>query len=241
MRILLTRSEPDATELKRRLEALGHQSLVAPVLDIEFCAPPALLAAGPDALIATSRNALRAVRDHAELASLLKLPIFVVGPGTASLVRQLGFAEIVEGPAAARDLPPVIAGKFPDRRATLVQLAGDVLAFDLVGALNSAGFRASKVVVYRSLPARTLPPETITALRSGALDACIVMSPRAAVQFASLVADAGLDAEARRLTYLCLSPAVAGKLAVLAPPKVSIAERPNLEEVLALVTSLAEN
>lgn len=225
--------------LKAQLEAMGHEVILAPVLAIRPCAPERLGTGHAQAVIATSRNAMSAIAGHPDLASLTGLPIFVVGPKTGALARQLGFRRVIEGPGSAQELVPLIGAEANPTAGSLLHLAGETLAFDLKGALASAGLGYTSAIVYKSEPAENLPSETITAIRAGAIDAAIVMSPRTAEHLATLYRRAEVEGEARRIAYLAISAATAKALEPLAPQNVTIAARPTLEEVLALVTKLA--
>lgn len=232
MHILLTRPEQDAADLKERIEALGHRVSLSPLLSIVYETPPLDLA-GVQALIATSRNGLKALSRSPALPAAKSLPIFVVGPGTAALARELGFSRVIEGPGRARDLAGVIKAEAAPDGGELLHLSGDTLAFDTAEALTREGFRVRREIVYRSVPAQGLEPEVAQAIKAGRLDAVILMSPRTANVFVDLARAAGLGTEAGRLEFYCLSPAVAGALAPLAAQNVKIARLPNAEEMLA--------
>lgn len=238
MHLLVTRPEPDARELRARLEALGHRVTIEPLLRIELV-PDAIDLKGAQALIATSRNGLKALAESAVLPEALKLPIFTVGPATATLARSLGFARVTSGPASARELAPVIAALADPSAGPLLHLAGDVLATDLGAALQTAGFAVRQEIVYRSVPAHELSATTVEALSRGDIDAVILLSPRTAEIYAELIARNGLEHAARRLAHYCLSANVAAGLASLAPDEVAIAVQPNSEEMLALIARKA--
>ena len=61
MRVLVTRPEPEASELRVRLEQMGHTVTLAPIMQIDLFPPAADVLAGAQALLATSRNALKAL------------------------------------------------------------------------------------------------------------------------------------------------------------------------------------
>ena len=67
MRLLVTRPEPDAGREAEALAARGHEAVLAPLLKIEFTRDVPLDFAGVQALIVTSRNALRAMASRREL------------------------------------------------------------------------------------------------------------------------------------------------------------------------------
>jgi uroporphyrinogen-III synthase len=235
MHVLVTRAEPDASELKVQLEALGHTVTVEPLLQIEFMPLKAGSFKSAQALIATSRNGLRALAASPVRPHALKLPIFVVGPGTAELARTLGFQRIIEGAGTAGDLVPQVAGQIEPARGTVVYLAGETFAFDLEAALENQRIAVRKVTVYRAKPSQTLTARTAQLIASGPLDAVILMSPRTAAVFTQLVSAARLKDSAHRLAYLCLSKAVAQGLQGLGPVRAEVAAKPNTDEILRLV------
>lgn len=239
MHLLVTRPEADAHEVKSRLEALGHRVSLAPLLAAEFDTAKKIDLDQVQALVATSRNGVRALVQSPALEAALCLPFFAVGPATGEAARQAGFARVIEGPAGAADLVPVIAASTKPGDGPLLHLSGEQLAFDLKGALAGRGFELRQAILYRMRAATALPPEVADAIRTGALDGALFMSRRTAETFARLVAEAGIAEEARQLTYFCMSPAVAEALAPIEPVNVNIAGQPKLEEMLALAARLA--
>lgn len=237
MHILVTRPEADAAEFKARLEALGHRVTVDPLMRIVSCAPASLYCAKSGAVVATSRNALRAIADHPALPSLVELPLYVVGPGTAAMARGLGFGEIVTGPATAADLVEPIAAAAP--AGGVLHLRGEKIAFDLKTALAGRGVAVAEAVVYRQVAAERLSAETVSALAGRNLDIAVLMSPLTAQTYVSLVDAAGLGDAAGAVRYACLSAGIAEKMASL-PAETAVASKPRAEEMLALVVAMAE-
>ena len=239
MHILVTRPELDASELKVQLEAMGHTVTVEPLLQIELMPIESDAFDGAQAVVATSRNGLRALAESPARPAGLKLPIFAIGPATAELARALGFARVVEGAGTAHDLVPIIAGQLEPKAGSVIHLAGETLAFDLAAALENQGIAARKIVVYRAHPPKSLTVQTTQMIVEGALDAVILMSPRTAAVFAQLVVAAGQKDSAHCLTYLCLSQAVAQSLQSLGPVRSAVAAKPNSPEMLSLVGRVA--
>ena len=95
MRILVTRPEPDASREAEALAARGHEAVLAPLLNIEFARDVPVDLAGAQALIVTSRNALRALSSRRELEDARKLPLYAVGEATSRAARELGFTTVV--------------------------------------------------------------------------------------------------------------------------------------------------
>jgi len=238
MRLLVTRPEPDASREAEALAVRGHDAVLAPLLKIEFAPDVPLDLASAQALIVTSRNALRALATRRELEDARKLPVFAVGEATARAARELGFAILVRAPGTAAGLPELIGGKLDPKRGSLLQLAGENLAFDLKTALEAKGFTLHQPVLYRAVPAEQLPARVLSLLKAGELDGAILLSPRTARTFAALIGKHGAVTQGRRLVCYCLSQAVAEVLAPIGF-RVRVASKPREEDVLALVDSEA--
>lgn len=238
MHILVTRPEPGATELRLRLEGAGHRVTLAPMLSIVVNREALPDLEGVAGLIATSRNGLRALEGLRQLPVAQTLPVFVVGPGTARLARDLGFSTIIEGAGTGSGLVPVIGEWVAPGAGPLVHLAGDEVAFDLKGALAAKGYEVQQVAVYSSIPCDRLAPEVVAEIARGAVDLVVVMSPRTAEVLVERLLDAGLGDAAHRLTYVCLSEAVARRLIPLIPARIEVADAPHLEALLSRIVQL---
>jgi uroporphyrinogen-III synthase len=237
MRLLVTRPEPDASREAEAIAARGHEAVLAPLLAIEFAPDAALDLTGVQAIVVTSRNALRAIANRRELQEARELPLFAVGEVTARAGRKLGLA-VMTGPGAAAGLPELISARLDPKCGPVLHLAGENLAFDLKSALEAKGFTLRQPVLYRAVPAQALPAKALSLLEAGKLDGAILLSPRTARTFASLIDRQGAATQGRRLICYCLSQAVAEVLAPLGF-RVRVAPQPREEDVLALVDSEA--
>jgi uroporphyrinogen-III synthase len=238
MRLLVTRPEPDASRQAKSLAARGHEPVLAPLVTIQVLPDAPLALNRAQALIVTSRNALRAVATRPELGESLKLPLYAVGEATARAASELGFRRVIAGPGTAEGLATLIPSNLQPSAGALVHLAGDRLAFDLKSALEAEGFQVHQPVLYTAAPARDLPPQSLALLREGKLDGVILMSPRTAAIFAGLVIRHRAVTEALGLRCYCLSPAVAEAVAPFRP-LLLVAGRPREEDLLALIDSEA--
>jgi uroporphyrinogen-III synthase len=239
MRLLVTRPEPDALKLTALLEEAGHEAVVEPLLSVSFEGGDAVDLEGAQALIATSRNALRALKSLPGLAAARQLPLFAVGRATAAEARALGFGTVVTGAGTAAELVAHIVSVLDPAAGVLVHLAGDALAYDLAGELDAHGFRVRQPVVYRMAAATAFGETTAEALAMHEIDGVLLMSPRTAAVYARLVAKHGLTSAVRALPHFCLSAAVARQPKPLGTIPARIAEAPRLEEVLALIDETA--
>ena len=238
MRVLVTRPEPDAQDEVEALAMRGHEGVVSPLLIIEQIEDVALDLDGAQALIVTSRNALRVLAKHPALDAARGLPLFAVGEATARAARALGFATVIEGPGTGAGLAELIPRTANPSAGRLVHLAGETLAFDLKSALEARGFSVTAPVLYRAVPATELAPEALRSIKDGKLDGVILMSPRTAKTFLALLARYGAVTQGKRLVCYCISEAVAEVLTPLGF-RVRVAAHKREEDVLALLDSKA--
>jgi uroporphyrinogen-III synthase len=238
MNVIITRPIQDAEPLKTRIEELGCEVMLAPLMETVANDVPADAFANATAIVATSRNALTALAASPVLATLTPLPLYVVGPATAAAARDIGFARIVEGPGRAEDLAPMLRARAAGER--LIYLRGDVVAFDLESALAESGVNVVPVLAYRSVEAKALPPDVIKALQTGGIDAVTLMSPRTARIWSRLVVALSPPVQLSGITYLCLSERVGEALGPIAKIDMTlVSSQPNIEEMIALVKRLA--
>lgn len=162
MRILVTRPRQDAQPLAAELRERGHDVLVAPMLTIEAQAAPADIEttlAQAQAILVTSLNGMRRL---SEITTRRDLTIAAVGESTARLARESGFCNIAAAGGTAEQLAALAGARFQPNGGPLVHVSGAVIAGDIGGTLERAGFTYHRVVLYRAeaapgLPA-TLPP-----------------------------------------------------------------------------------
>lgn len=237
MRLMVTRPEQDSLTLKTRLVAQGHEVLIEPLISIDFSDPEAIEIDGVQALIATSRNGLRALAQSPALDRARELPVFCVGPGTAATAKAIGLQRIIEGPRAARELVVRISEEAEINGGPLVHLAGDHVTPVLADELQRLGYHVLQPMVYATRVAQRLSSPTVAHLRNGRIGGVLLLSPRTAEVYAGLIRQHNLVEASRRIQHICLSPAVARALTGLPAVKVSVAKAPNLQELLALTAS----
>ncbi len=243
MRLLLTRPEPDASAMVPALQALGCDVVLEPLLTVSFNATDALSLNGVQALIATSRNGLRALlpehrRDITAdpvLDMARQLPLFVVGKGTFALAQELGFGNLIQGDGRADALPTLIARSLRPQDGTILHLAGANLAAELKTPLGESGFILTSPVVYQAKRSSGFSRFTTELFHSGTIDSVLLMSPRTAATYADLVNKAQLVDSALEMTHFCLSEQIATHLSQLGSIYKVVSLKPNTQEMLALI------
>lgn len=232
MRIVLTRPRDDSERTAAALRARGHDVLVAPLMTIEPVT--ASLRGGWGGVIVTSANAAAAMAGHPALAELIRLPVYAVGKRSADAARQAGFTDVASAGGDVRDLVRVIVERRADAKAPLLYLAGEDRAGDLVGDLAVHGIAVELAVVYRAVTA-PFPPELISALKGGAVDAVLHFSRRSADNYVDGATKAGIAVPALAVRHLCLSAQIAEPFVAAGAGHVAVAKRPDEASLIALV------
>jgi uroporphyrinogen-III synthase len=114
-----------------------------------------------------------------------------------------------------------------------------VLAGDLQGKLEAAGFTLRRVVLYEAKAATTLSHETRMNLALGGVDMILLFSPRTARTFGELWRAAEAPSLGKT-TALCLSSAVAREIADLGWQRIETAANPDQPAMLAMVEAEIE-
>ena len=187
-RVLVTRSEPGASETAQRLADHGYAPVVDPLFAIE-----AIPAALPpyDALAFTSANGVRA---FARLDQTRDRPVFCVGGRTAQEALDLGFTQIMSADGDVKELADLIENRAKPG-ARLLHTGNEESRGDLSGILAARGVQASFAPTFRAAPIAAPGPRLAAHLRGEpAFDAILIHSARAAAILSQFAADAPLHA-----------------------------------------------
>jgi uroporphyrinogen-III synthase len=236
-KIWITRPALDARRFCEELEAADLPVSVTPtfysLLDVEFLdldlqlflnSPPL------GALVATSRNGVRAFSQMKDFEKYTHLPFFTVGKATGELARSIGFKDVRVGPGRAEGLLPLIREynqAFGDEvygdevcddgsLKRIVNLRGDEQAFALKAALETDNPLLKSlfedVLCYRMKEANELSLDVLNEFKNNEIQAVVLMSPRTARVYSSLMMSYDLDQQVAKIQHFCLSDAVADVL-----------------------------
>lgn len=226
MRLVITRPEEDALPLKAKLQEMGHDAVVMPLLKIIPVADMRISHKPYQAICVTSANALRAITPQ---GWMLALPLLTVGPQSLAEAKSAGFRHASAHGGNVQLLAQHIAKTCSPAAGPLLYLAGDQVSADLHGLLTAAGFSVDKHVVYTAEPSS---PVNLAEILQAA-DGVLLYSPRTARLFASSVEEAKLDKLMSRLTCYCLSTNVALPLPLHWTCRV--AKKPDEQGMLAML------
>lgn len=225
-RILVTRSEPGASETAAKLRAAGFDAHVEPVFAI------APIAAGVPEFGALAFTSANGARQFARLSTRRDVPVFCVGARTALAAREVGFSDVASADGDVNALATLIQRKLP-RDVKLLHAGNEESRGDLAGTLQAAGHDAAFIAVFRAEPVQSPGPALAAHLAGQArFDAILIHSPRAA----AIVAGFAQNARDRSpLPVVAISDAAAAPLQTL-KPLVEIASTP---DEAAMISALA--
>jgi uroporphyrinogen-III synthase len=236
LRMLVTRPEPDASETAGKLRALGIEPVLEPLLRFETLPTSLPEPAGFAALVLTSTNALRALKERGRMADFFGLKAFAVGNRTAAAAKAAGFADVTSADGNMDDLVTAIAKA--GLTGPVFYPAARERAGNLSKALAAHGIMAITTEMYGMAPVPELSATTRAAIEAGAIEAGLFYSRRTAETFIGLSAGIARRADLR---LLCLSEAVAAPFMKAHLLRVSLAEHPSEEAMLSLALSFARD
>jgi uroporphyrinogen-III synthase len=212
MHLIVTRPQPDAEELQRKLEVKGHRVSVAPLLDIRMGPQRAIASRGYQAVLITSANGARALVDHPAREKLAGKLAYVVGPQSRAAALGVGFREVVQAGGNAREVVARVQQDLKPDRGPLLYLSGEETSGDLEAGLTKSEFEVDRVIMYAAVPAANLPAPIAILIRRRAADGVLLYSRRTAKVWCKCVALANLEFYMDDFTHFCLSVAVANAI-----------------------------
>jgi uroporphyrinogen-III synthase len=205
MKLMVTRPLDDAQPLAEKLEGLGHEAVIVPLLKIQP-RDDVILPEGPfQALCVSSANGLTA---KTELTPFHHVPFFAIGPQSALEARRQGFDHVHDKGGNVEGLVRVMCKGLKPENGPILYLSGSETTGDLEGKLKAEGFSVSRVIVYDAAPCDV--PELAAQLEG--VDGVLLYSPRTTKLWAAQVTKAACADRAKALTHFCLSANVAANL-----------------------------
>jgi uroporphyrinogen-III synthase len=147
LRVVVTRPREQAQPLVERLEALGHEVLLCPLIELEPVGPPEVDVGGYDWVIVTSPRGARelAERRRGELPA-----VAAIGPGTAAALRE-------------HSIEPALVPHVSTQEGLVAELPAEPGRVLFAGAVDARPYladalRADTVVLYRTRELRPVEP-----------------------------------------------------------------------------------
>lgn len=227
-RVLITRPEPGATQTAARVVALGLEPIVAPVLSIGI--KHVQFPKGIAAILLTSRNAIPACS-----AASPDCPIFAVGVATADAARKVGFSRVFSADANAIALAALVEKTLSPFHGALFLPVGQGQGIDLAASLRQSGFQVLRRVAYTASGVSVLPTAADDHLRRGEVLFAMFFSGETSRHFVRLLRAKKLSNAVRDIEAVSISAQAAMALRSLPWRRISVADKPNQDAMLALL------
>lgn len=180
-KIWITRAQPGADATASRVRALGHEPLVAPLLDVQPVGGGEIDLTGVGALAFTSANGVRA---FADLSTVRTLKVFAVGAATAAAAKSAGFRQVLSADGDVEALAEGILGRQREIMGLVLHPGAAEPAGDLVGLLNAQGVAARGLVLYDTAPVAFTDAQLA---ELAGVEVALLHSPKAALALAELL------------------------------------------------------
>lgn len=232
MRILITRPREDAEGVAKILRDLGHEPVIAPLLEIKYLSRPPLNLDHVQALAMTSANGVRA---FALRSDERQIPVFSIGDATTRAARAAGFEDVWTADGDVGGLGALLGGSLKAGAGTVLHAAGTALAGDLAGIIEASGLKYRREILYEARKAARLGDKVEEQISAGQINAALIYSPRTGAAFVQLLEVAGLAKSTPSMTVYCLSPAVTDAVSNLSWAAVKTAPAPTQAALIDLI------
>lgn len=224
MKIIITRPVEDALPLAGKLKTMGHEVVIAPVLEIVARAGVEIPQRPYQAICLTSASGVRVLED---VDALKRTPVLAVGPQSKQVALDRGFLHVQAKGGDVFGLAAHVAETLHPSEGPLLYISGSTTSGDLEGKLTQAGFDVDRVMTYDAKAADLKGFEN--EIQSS--QAVLLYSPRSAKLWVLAINNLQLQHVAATLIHICLSPAIAACLPVAWPRR--SAEKPTEAAMIA--------
>lgn len=233
--IVILRAPEEAGEIAAAIEARGFESLVEPVLHIEFLKPELPEMDKDTPLVFTSSNG---VRGYCRVDDRRSSPVYAVGRNTADEARRSGFQRIESAFGTVEELVELMTGPARVNLKPPLYIRGAEISQDLKALCAVRDLTINEIVAYRADPAEKLSIDLLKKADSREIAAVMVFSPRGATVFADLVQQYDRTLRMKTIKALCIGEGVVHSLSVLPFPDVIVAPTPDRYGMIKLLDRL---
>jgi uroporphyrinogen-III synthase len=240
MRVVVTRPQHSGERTISRLAEMGHEALPLPLSEPMHDVDTArqALSDTQDAIAITSAEAIRALAALGRnLAPHLDRPLFAVGKATAKEARSLGFTHVLTSEGSGIELAELIARNRTGTQQPLLYLAGLPRAAGFETKLTELNIPLRTVECYHMLDIKPDDAALRKLFIDTRADAVLLYSRQTALRFFSLSFLRQHPDVLAPTRFLCLSETIADAVPALLRAHVDIADMPDEDSLLALLTA----
>jgi uroporphyrinogen-III synthase len=184
MRILIISPAPETADLIASLAARGHEVIATPLITPERIESPEIKLEGAQGFLVTSADAVRALADA---IAVRFFPLFAENAETANAAIAAGFSKVQVAKGDAASFARLIEDKVNAAAGALIHACHTNETNAVNGMLVNMGYAIRPLKLYTLKRAETLPRSLEAEIRTGTLDAAIVLSVDEARAFTTLI------------------------------------------------------
>lgn len=219
MKILITRPIEEALELATTIKNLNHDPVISPLFEIVFFDNIKEDSfANYDAIIITSRNALKAISNIKNK----NLQFLILGRKTTEIAKSLGFNNVKFSGINAEELKEYIQGY-----NKLLYLSG----VDVSNNFTSLKKTIDRQIVYNAKRLEKIPSEFFEFIKFGQKKMVLFFSKRSSRSFLELIQKNHLEPYCKNLIAISLSKKIADNIKNICY-KSYIAKEPTLDSMI---------
>jgi uroporphyrinogen-III synthase len=234
--ILLTRPLIDSAPLADTIAKKGYTPLVEPMLEIEYL--PNLerkfssTLSSKKIIVATSINALRGIN---HISKLKELPLIVMGGASKEKAYQLGFKNVTEAKNSAKSIINLISNSYDKAKYEIIFASGEEITIDIAEALGDAGFDASRIIVYKTIPSTKLSDRLLEIIKRNNLYAAMFFSTKTAEIFLTLIDGYAINSDFSKTYLITISKNVSQVFSDMTWKNKFVADNPSSDELIRIL------
>ncbi|MEB3702973.1 Uroporphyrinogen-III synthase [Candidatus Bealeia paramacronuclearis] len=209
---LLTRPQEDSERLVPFLEMKGYTPIIEPLLHPVYLKDFILTPPELQAIIVTSKHALKSLEASQKLALFEKTPLICVGEKTAELAKNLGIETVLGKCENGDQLLSWIQKNVIPELGSLLYLHGDVVRQDLKSAISPQGYRVQAQKIYEMKESQALSPKVLDLFHRKVFQGIAFFSPRTAKIFVKISNKFNLYEKFSTVHAFCLSQSIANEI-----------------------------
>jgi len=233
--LIITRPQEDAERLAHFVKIKGFEPIVEPLLNPIYMEDLILMPPKVQAVMITSKHALRAIESSNQTAAFQNIPFICVGEKTTALAKGMGLQTVSEHFENVDKLTEWVKENIVPEVGPLVYLHGDVTTKNLKDTLGEHGFSVQNQRAYQMNEAQMFSHKTMAIIKRQVLHGIAFFSPRTGRIFVNISQNFGLHDYLSVVNALCLSQAVADEVKVIPWKSIQIAKNPKEEAFLELL------
>ena len=201
MHILLTRPIEDSHTLALKLQSLGHQVSLIPVISIEGIMYKEINFSEFSGIIFTSTNAIKFL-DNKNINK--DINCFCVGSATETKAKSFGYQNIFAADGNVNNLKELILLNFSPSEGKLLYVGGETVSSDLDHQLLSEGYNIKRIINYRANQIKAFDNNIIEKLKQKIPDIIYTYSENSAISFLNLIKNYQLESLFMDTNLMCI-------------------------------------